>query len=98
MLTSIGLMELAFLITSLKSLLSSHEPLLISTDVTNCFFSSTPIVSFRKRLVLVFVVPSPPFLLLLQLDPLPHRRKDVPLDPQDVVVLGGVVEREAGGV
>src|SRR5712691_787164 len=93
----IGLNLCAFLATGLKSRLSSHGPLLSLTDVTSCFFSSAPIVSLRKRLVLVFIVRLPPTSPLL-LPHLPlHRGEDVLLDPEGVVV-GGVVRREAGGV
>src|ERR1022692_5017383 len=91
-----GLIAWAFLTTGLKSRLSSHGPLLTLADTTICFLSSAPMVSLMKRFVLVFMASSP-FLPLLLLDLLLHRREDVPLDPEGVVV-GGVMGREAGGV
>src|ERR1022692_5275974 len=92
-----GLISWAFFTTGLKSLPSSHGPLLILADTTSCFLISAPMVSLRKRFVLVLMASSSPLLPLLLLDLLPHGRQHVPLDAEGIVA-GGVVGREAGGV
>src|SRR5438046_2226523 len=91
-------MRWAFLTTGSKSLLALAGPLLSLTEVTSCVLSSAPIVRFRKRLVLVFMV-SPLLLTPLLLPDLPlHRREDVPLDSQGVVAgdVAGEKPEESG--